>query len=123
MEKRLKNFGNSVTMIEMARKKTTRPAKISDIHSIAKKAITEGTYLPVEHAKLRLNQREVTLPELEYVIEKGRREPKKDEFKLEHNAWNYAIKGKTVDNRNLRIAVSLDEKTKVLIITVIDLDK
>lgn len=123
MEKRLKNHGNSVTIVQMALKKTARPAKISDIHSIAKKAVFEGSYIPVEHAKLRLNQREVTLTELEYVIEKGRREPKKDEFKPEHNSWNYSIKGKTVDHRNLRIAVSLDEKTKVLIITVIDLDK
>lgn len=58
---------------------------------------------------------------MRYVLTTGYREPKKDEFKTEHQAWNYAMKGKTIDNRKLRIIVSLD-KDDLLIITVIDLE-
>lgn len=122
-KKKLTTFGNSVTIKSMGKKnQPVRPAKNPDILNIAQEAISKGVYFPVDHAKLRLNQREVTIPEVEYVILNGYREPQKDEFKKEHNSWNYAIRGKTVDKRSLRIAVSLEEKTNVLIITVIDLD-
>lgn len=115
--------GNSVTIQNMGKKQPARPSKNPDILSIARNAVADGSYTPVDHAKVRLNEREVTISELEQVINTGFREPKKDEFKKEHNSWNYAIRGKTVDKRSLRIAVSLDAQTDVLIITVIDLDK
>lgn len=107
----------------MGKKKQQRPAKNPDILMIARKAVDDGDYTPVHHAKARLEEREVTIPELEHVIKAGHREPKKDEFKPEHKSWNYSIRGKTVSGRELRVAVSLEEKTQVLIITVIDLDK
>ena len=51
------------------------------------------------------------------------REERTDEFKSEHKSWNYAIRGKTISKRELRVAVSLDITSGVLIITVIDLGK
>ena len=69
-----------------------------------------------------MNQREVTDPEIRFVLEYGHREPKKDEYKAEYKAWNYAMLGKTVDDRRIRIVVSFD-KNDLLIITVIDLEK
>lgn len=124
MKKRLKIHGNSVTMNQMpSKKKTTRPAKIANIHAMAKAAISLGNYIPVEHAEIRLNEREVILPELEFVILNGHRVPSRDEFKKEFNSWNYAIEGKTVDARKLRIIIAMDKLTGLLIITVIDLMK
>ncbi len=59
---------------------------------------------------------------MRYVLTTGYREAKKDEYKEEHQSWNYAMRGKTVDDRKLRVAVSFD-KDDLLIITVIDLEK
>lgn len=53
----------------------------------------------------------------------GHHEKSKDEYKPEHKCWNYSIRGKTVSERELRVAVSLDKVSGLLIITVIDLDK
>jgi hypothetical protein len=47
---------------------------------------------------------------------------KKDEFKEDHKLWNYSIRGKTIDGKSLRVALSFD-KSNMLIITVIDLSK
>ncbi len=106
----------------MGKKLLVRP-KNPNILSIARAAVASGNYTPVEHAKYRLNQREVTIAELEQVIMTGYREERKDEFKPEHKSWNYAIRGKTISKRELRVAVSLDITSGVLIITVIDLGK
>ena len=46
----------------------------------------------------------------------------KDKFVEEFNAWNYSIKGKTIDKRELRVIVSFDE-AGMLIITAIELRK
>jgi len=60
--------------------------------------------------------------EVKQVLKYGHHEKRKDEFKEEHSAWIYSIRGKTMDQRNLRIAVSFD-KNNMLVITVIDLGK
>ena len=80
-------------------------------------------HTPVENAKYRLNQREVTIAELEQVIMTGYREGRKDELNPEHKSWNYAIRGITISKLELRVAVSLDITSGVLIITVFDLGK
>ncbi len=98
-----------------------RPTKDKFVLSKIKDSASRGDYIPVEHAKQRLNEREVTDPEVRYVLKYGYRELKKDEYKPEHRAWNYAISGKTMDGRKLRIIVSFDENL-MLIITVIDLE-
>lgn len=101
----------------------SKTKKNERILEIVREAIRSGVYYPVDQAKLRIAQREVTIPEIEYVILNGHHEKRKDEYKEEHKSWNYAIKGKTLNDRELRIAISLDKKTSVLLITVIDLDK
>lgn len=103
-------------------KRSMRPSKDEHVlEKIRSKAVL-GDYIPVEHAKQRLDQREVSDPEVRYILTTGYHEAKKDEYKEEHHAWNYSIRGKTVDDRKLRIAVSFD-KNDLLIITVIDLEK
>lgn len=83
--------------------------------------MTNGDYTPVDHAKIRLQEREVTIPEMEYVLLHGRHEKRKDEYKEEHKSWNYAIRGKTISGRELRVCVALDKTTHLLIVTAIDL--
>lgn len=53
-----------------------------------------------------------------YVLKNGYHEKVKDVWNAEHNAWNYSIRGKSIDNDEARIIVSIDG---VLVITVIRL--
>lgn len=84
--------------------------------------LAKGKVRYVKHARERLDQRQVTYLEVEYVLQNGFNEKAKDRFDEEHNAWNYAIRGKTIDGRKLRIIASFYEDD-LLVITVIDLDK
>lgn len=60
--------------------------------------------------------------EYEYVLKTGWHEKRKDTYdEIEYKTWNYAIRGKTVDARELRVIVSFAEDG-MLIITVIELE-
>ena len=69
-----------------------------------------------------MTERVIDIHEIRQVIEGGWHEKAKDEYKAEWSAWNYAIRGKTVDGRSLRVAVSFDTDGHLLVITAIDLD-
>ena len=107
----------------MGKNQPARPAKNSNILTICRQAVSEGNYTPVDHAKLRFDQREITIQEMEQVIRLGYHEKTKDIYKPEYKTWNYSIRGKTIDKKDLRIVVSLDKASGLLIITVIDLGK
>ena len=98
-----------------------RPSKIPNVLGVIRKAIEVGNFVDVVHAEDRKLERNITRPEYLYVLNHGYHEPKKDEYKEEFKAWNYAIRGKTIDARELRVVVSFDENN-MLIITVIDLE-
>jgi hypothetical protein len=99
-----------------------RPDKLVDLLDVVRTCIAEGRYLDTRHAARRGMEREITRPEILYVLKSGFHEKRKDKFDELYQAWNYAIRGKTVDKKNVRVAVSFDENG-LLIITAIDLDK
>ncbi len=70
---------------------------------------------------MRRSGRFISRQEIVYVLESGRHEASRDRFDLLHQEWNYALRGKTVDGRELRVIVSF-EKGELVIITAIDLD-
>ncbi len=82
----------------------------------------KGFYRFVDHAQMRLTQREVTVAEVRQIMREGFHEKKKDEWKEAYSEWNYAFRGKTIDGRAIRIAVAV-KAPDLLIITVIDLSK
>jgi len=98
-----------------------RPVKHERVPRLVREHIDAGQYLDTRHASERMAERQLTLPEVLYVLRHGHHEKRKDTFKREHNAWTYAMRGKTVDRRELRVCVSFDERD-MLIITAIDLD-
>jgi len=100
-----------------------RPSKDPDILEKARRLIAEGNYRDTWHSNERKTLRVISRFEIIHVIQSGYWEKKKDKFDDEWSAWNYAIRGKTLDKRELRVIVSIDEKTGLLIITVIDLTK
>lgn len=99
-----------------------RPPKHPDALRRAKELIAAGRYRDTRHSSQRRREREIILPEIIQAILSGWHEKRKDEFKPEWNAWNYAIRGETVESRELRVAVAVEEGASLLIlVTAIDL--
>lgn len=49
-------------------------------------------------------------------------EKRKDEYKEEYDDWNYAIRGKTLDNDQARICIAFAEEKHFIVITLIRLE-
>lgn len=98
-----------------------RPKKHKDVLGRVRERLAEGRYRDTRHAAERREERGISLPEIRQVVGGGWHEPSKDEFKEEWQAWNYAIRGRTVDGRELRVAVSFDGEDYLLFVTAIDL--
>lgn len=73
------------------------------------------------HAMLRRIERLVSFRDILYVLNNGHHEKTKDKWDEIFKSWNYAIKGKTIDNKILRIIVTFEENTSLLVITIIKL--
>lgn len=99
-----------------------KPSKVMSLMEVVRDCLKAGRYLDTRHALQRQEGRQITRPEILYVLKNGFHEKKKDHYEECFQAWNYAIRGKTLDNRTLRVVVSFDERS-ILIITAIDLDE
>lgn len=99
-----------------------RPSKIPDVLKKVRLCLDSGRFFDTTHAMTRKQERLVSLPHVLHVLRNGFHEKRKDEYKPEYSSWNYAIRGRTVDNRDVRVAVAFDEDG-MLIITVIVLTK
>ncbi len=100
-----------------------RPKKIENLLERIKDCINSGAYRGTFHAIERKAERNITLPEIIHVLKTGRHEKSKDHFEEVFNAWNYAIRGKTIDELELRVIVSFDEERDLLIITAFYLER
>jgi hypothetical protein len=97
-----------------------KPRKLLNVLIRAQACLAAGRYRDTFHSRTRRTQRLITRQEIAHVLRNGRREESKDFFEERFNAWNYAIRGLTVEERELRVVVSFDEDM-MLIITAIDL--
>jgi hypothetical protein len=101
-----------------------RPGKHAGALSRARELVSAGRYRDTRHSSRRRAEREIILPEIIQAILSGWHERRKDEFKPEWNSWNYAIRGKTDDSRDLRVVVAFEEGASLLIlVTAVDLGK
>lgn len=106
----------------MVKKKSIiRPEKEVDLLNKIRKAVLSGNYQETEHAKHRAKERGIIGSDYEYVLKTGSHEPSKDKFDNNYREWNYAIRGKTIDKKELRIIVTIEDDG-LLLITVIDLN-
>jgi len=96
------------------------PPKNPDVVSLIRERARSGNFILLPHAIARGLERSVAVADIAYALINGWHEADKDEFKSEHQAWNYAVRGSTIDNRQVRIVVSFDEN-RLLVITVIRL--
>jgi len=51
---------------------------------LAQKSFADGKFIPVHHAKIRLNGRQVTIQEVQQALNNSFDEKKKDSYKPEH---------------------------------------
>lgn len=96
-----------------------RPLKVADVLQKARVCIETGRYYDTTHASLRKSQRRISLAHVLHVVQNGCHEKSKDQYHAEHSDWTYAIRGKTIDEKDIRIAIAFD-KDDMLIITVIE---
>jgi hypothetical protein len=97
------------------------PKKVENLPKVVRQHAYDGTYNYTAHAGQRMRERNIVDAEVKGVLEFARWEKSKDTYDEEHECWKYAVRGETVDGRNLRlIVVELDPD--LLIITTIDLD-
>ena len=96
--------------------------KVNNPLSVIQAYELQGSYNYVHHARKRLHEREVTVLEVMQIIRGGYHEARKDEFKPDFGELDYAIRGKTLDARKLRLAIAI-KSDGALVITAIDLEK
>lgn len=102
-----------------------RPPKHADALGLARRCLDEGRYRDTRHVVERREQRSITLLEVKEVIRSGWQEAAKDDYRPEYGAWNYAVRGRTLDRRSLRVVISFERDETgelLLLITAIDLD-
>lgn len=71
--------------------------------------IKTETYKVTEHAIKRQHLRAVELPDVLEVLLQGVHEKEKTLFSTKLQTWNYAIRGKTVDGREMRVIIAFEE--------------
>ncbi len=103
-------------------KRQKRPEKLAGLMAAIKAHLAADKYLDTRHAFQRQLQRDVTRPEIEFVLTNGHHEPSRDRWDEAYRSWSYAIEGQTQEGRKLRVIVAIDEETGTLIITVVDLN-
>lgn len=82
--------------------------------------LQQGRYLDTRHAFERQLERQISRMEIVQVLKRGYHEKSKDTFDKAYNSWDYAVRGKTLDGRELRIIIVIEYN--ILIITAIDLN-
>lgn len=94
--------------------------KIEHLIDKVRECVQSGRYLDTYHSQARQFERGVARYEITDVLVHGFHEKAKDTFDDNYQAWNYAIRGKTVDKKELRVIVSFVTDS-MLIISVINI--
>src|ERR1700722_11162988 len=99
--------------------KTSRPNQLIDLLDMIKRCIEQQKYTQTKHALQRQNERRIDLRDAFYVLKTGYHEKRKSSFDHISNTWKYAVRGKTIDNVDLRIIIAFDLED-MIIITVME---
>lgn len=100
-----------------------RTEKVDNVLALAKSLMEKGAYVISNHAYERGDQRKLSIGDVKNIISTGYHEKRKDEYKEEFQDWNYAIKGKTLNSELARVCVAFIEEIRVIVVTVIRLEK
>lgn len=95
--------------------KKKKPEQTEQLFSVIGECIEQGRYILTEHALQRLNERAITVNDAEYVLKNGYHEKRKTSFDEVFNTWKYAIRGKTVEQLDIRIIIAFDQDGMIVI--------
>jgi hypothetical protein len=106
-----------------------KPSKKSDkeLWNLIELKIQNVEYVFLTHAKKRQIDRNISDIDVLDLLEnkKGRkrkRNKSKDTYINSHDDWNYCIEGVDIDNKKIRVIISFDRES-MLVITVIRLEE
>lgn len=102
--------------------KTKRPPQLDELFPKIRNCLDKGLYRQSKHAIERELERKIDLPDVLYVLKNGYHDKRKTSFDEVFQTWKYAIRGKTIDEMDIRIIIAFDE-TGMLIITVMHVVK
>ena len=97
-----------------------KPLKHSNLLDKVRACLQSGNYLDTHHSSARRRQRKIDRLDIQYVLTTGWHEKNKDKFDSKYKAWNYSVRGRTIDLRSLRIVVSFDNQ-RMIIVTAMEL--
>lgn len=100
-----------------------KPPKRENIAEDVAERVRNENYRLSDHADEKMLERGVILPEVREVLLSGLHAPEHDEWDVDHDSWNYAIEGRTHEDRLLRVAVTFVERDDALVVTVITPDE
>jgi len=101
----------------MTDKAKRSPPPLNEIFPKIRDCIAKGLYRQSMHAIERELERKIDLPDVLYVLKNGYHEKRKTSFDEAFQTWKYAVRGKTLDEINIRIIIAFDG-TGMMIITV-----
>jgi Domain of unknown function (DUF4258) len=95
-----------------------KPPKLTEaaLFSVVRSALEAGDYVILPHARQRCLEREISVPDIEFVLLQGRRVKNRDRFDFSWQRWSYGFEGKTVDGDHLRVIVVLLERQGIVTI-------
>lgn len=98
-------------------KQKAKPKQIDNLSDMIRKCIENETYIQTKHALQREFERSIELSDALYILRHGRHEKNKTTFDEIFQTWKYAIRGRTLENLDIRVIIAFDENG-MLIITV-----
>ncbi len=101
-------------------RKEARPPQLEKLLETIRNCIDKDRYTQTVHALQRESERSIDLLDVLYVLKTGYHEKSKTKFDEVFKTWKYAIRGKTLDDDNIRVIIAFDAND-MFIITVIKL--
>ena len=102
--------------------KAKRSPKQDELFPKIHDCLEKGFYRQSKHAIERGLEREIDIPDVLYVLKNGYHEKQKTSFDETFQTWKYAVRGKTLDEIDIRIIIAFDD-TGMMIITVMHVVK
>lgn len=97
--------------------KAKQPFPLDELFPKIRHCLDMGLYRQSKHAIERELERKIDLSDVLYVLKNGYHEKRKTSFDEAFQTWKYAVRGKTLDEIDIRIIIAFDN-TGMIIITV-----
>ena len=94
----------------------------SEILAMIKTSLDVGHYVILPHARLRCQERKVLPRDIEVVLKKGKRIKSRDRFDPFYHTWSYVFEGKTIEERDLRVVIIINDKLQIVTVVILEHD-